>query len=124
MASATEWVDVVSKLNQLTLEGRLEWERMDPPAAISSGVNDRVFNFFGTTYRGRRLGIHEERHQTYHDDLDRYIWQRRVVLGFYTDDWELQVEAPEVSGLQELYETVKHQEAELDGFVESLLKED
>ena len=123
MTKTHDWVNVVSTLNLLTLEGKLTWERMDPPAAVAVGVNDRIFNFFGTRYRGRNIGIHEERYMTYNDDLDRYIWQNRIVLAFYTDQWDLQIEVPKTAGLGELFATVRRKEANVEKFVSELLSE-
>jgi hypothetical protein len=123
MATTHKWVAVISKLNELTHEKRLDWERMDPPNALVSGVNDRIFNFFGASYEGRKIGIWEERFQMYNSDLDNYYWQQREMLAVFSDAWDLQVHAPIVAGISQLFETVRNSEANLDEFFDDILKD-
>jgi len=122
MAKEADWIKVVAKLNRLTLERELVWVRRDPPGSITAARNGRVFHFFGTRYRDKNIGIYEERYPFFTDE-DTFHWDDRVVLAFYSDDWELQWELPRVAGIQDLYNTIRRRDANADKFAEELLKD-
>jgi len=46
------------------------------------------------------------------------------VMGLFTQDWELVWEAPEVIGTGDLMEAVQYQVADVDLFMDTILKEE
>lgn len=119
-----KWVAVVAKLNRLTQEEELVWERMDIPTDLQTGSNDLISSFYGTNFHGRNIGIYEERYRDYIPDFDTFVWDSRIVLAFFTEDWQRELAFPGASGTIELMDAVRHQTAGVEEFLDEVLKED
>ncbi|MEW6586734.1 MAG: hypothetical protein AB1442_14150 [Nitrospirota bacterium] len=122
MANESKLIQFATKLNRLTQEGTIEWSRMDPPDSLTKATDDKIFHFFGARYKGRNLGLYEERYQTY-GDYDELIWTQRWVLAFFDDEWEEAWRFPSIQGIPELAESVMYNVADVDSIIDDLLSE-
>lgn len=116
-----KYVSVVSKLNRLTQEGEIKWRRRDPPEELTKGTDEIVFNFYFAIYEERTICIYEERSKVYSSDIDSFYWDSRVILALFTELWEKEWEFPQVSGLNELFQSILHQVAEVSSFIDIVL---
>ena len=124
MPSDIEIIQVITKLNRLTQEKKLEWMRMDPPVSLLAGTDEKIFDFYRTKYKNRNIGLYEERFQSYDDDFShKTYWTQRLVLAFFSEDWEKEWEFPQSTGLSELLISVKYQVADVDSFIDEILKD-
>ena len=121
LAEQQKTVQLASKLNRLTKEGHIRWEAMHPPAAITQGRNEIIEHFFKTDYRGKILGLYEVRLPVYNEDFDRFLWNDYVRMGIFASDWSLAWEFEDVSGLADLFHTVRHNVADVDRVLDELL---
>lgn len=124
MASKNDFSKVISKLNRLTQEGVVTWRRTDPPKSIMTGTDDHIFNFYLAKYKGKYIGLYEERYQNYSMDLDNYYWAKRTVLALFSPSLEKEWEFPVLAGTEELKESVQYQVADVDVFVSDFLDGD
>jgi hypothetical protein len=124
MPTDKDTIQVITKLNRLTQEGKLKWERMQPPASLTSGTDSKVFDFYGTRYKGRNIGLYEERYQAFDDEyFHRSYWTDKEVLAFFSDEWQKEWEFPIGAGVLELLTSVKYQIAGVDSFISDLLED-
>ena len=117
----SKYVSVISKLNRLTQEGEITWRRKDPPEELTKGKDEIVVNFYFAIYEGRKICIYEERSKVYSPDIDSFYWDSRVILALFTEAWEKEWEFPEVSGLNELFQSILYQAAEVSSFIDKVL---
>jgi hypothetical protein len=124
MATDQDVIAVVSKLNRLTQEEKLNWESREAPKALTTATDDRIVNFYGATYKKRNLGIYEERYQSYDPEFDRPYWAGRLVLALFSDDWRKEWEFPHAPGISELFQSVQYQVADIGGTMNDFLKDE
>lgn len=124
MPTDREIIQVITKLNRLTQEGKLEWSRTKPPDSLTTGTDEQIFEFYCTTYKDRNIALYEERYQAYDDEyFHRSYWTSRLVLAFFSDDWEKEWEFPRSAGIFELLKSVQYQVADVDTFIDEILKD-
>jgi hypothetical protein len=116
-----KYVSVISKLNRLTQEGKITWRRKDPPEELTKGKDEIVVNFYFAIYEERKICVYEERSKVYGPDIDSFCWDRRIILALFTEEWEKEWEFPQVSGLNELFQSVLYQIAEVSSFIDKVL---
>ena len=120
-----DYIAFVSKLNRLTQEGKIEWERIPPPRSLTAGSDTEVAILFRATAKDQNIGLWEERYQDYNAEFDRLYWATRLMLGLFDEDWTLVWEFPaNLSGLWELMDSVKQKVGGVDNFLSDFLKED
>ena len=124
MATDKDIIKVISKLNRLTQEEKIEWDRMDPPDSLTAGTNDIIFKFYGSEYKGRNIGLYEERCRAFDESFDSSYWAQRLVLAFFSDDWVKEWEFPEKPGIGELLKSVEYQVVGVDTVIDEILKTD
>ncbi len=124
MASDNEMIAIVSKLNRLTQEGKLIWESRDVPKALTIATDDMIVSFYGATYKGRNLGIYDERYESYNSDFDRCFWSTRLVLAFFSKEWRKEWEFPQTPGVGELFQSVQYQVADIGGTISDFLEDE
>ena len=125
MATDKEIIKVITKLNRLTQEGKIKWERREPPPSLVTGTDSKIFDFFATNYKGRNIGLFEERYQGWDEDyFHGAYWTDRLVLAFFSTAWEKEWEFPKSPGIYELLTSIKYQVAEVETFMNDFLKED
>ncbi len=124
MVEERRLVSVVSKLNRLTQEGKIQWERREPPDTLTSGTDSIIGVFYCTTYEGRNIGVYEERYQAFGDDYEeRFCWSRHIGLAFFSEDWKKIWEFPLIPGKSELLEAVQYHAEDIDVALDEILKE-
>lgn len=124
MSTDNEIIQVITKLNRLTQEGKIHWERMEPPAYLTTGTDVKILDFYGTEYKGRNIGIYEERYQDYDDVFGHGIyWTDRLVLAFFSEKWGQEWEFPKSTGIYELLTSIKYEVADVDTFMDEILKD-
>ena len=50
MGTDKKIISVISKLNRLTQEGKIEWKRIHPPENLTLGTDEKIVDFFATSY--------------------------------------------------------------------------
>jgi len=124
MSTDKEIIQVITKLNRLTQEGKIQWKRMKPPANLITGTDVKIFDFYGTKYKGRNIGLYEERYQGYDDDFFYgTYWTDRLVLAFFSENWGKEWEFPKSTGIYELLTSIKYEVADVDTFMDEILKD-
>lgn len=112
------------KLNRLTSLGKINWTVEPPPRAIVRGIDDRIPVFLRALYKGRSLGLFQQRYQTYDGERDRFFWSERVVLAILDSDdnvlWEV---ANNSSALNDLFDTVRRKVADVDSIIDDLIND-
>lgn len=124
MATDKQIISVISKLNRLTQEGKIEWERMHPPESLTIGTDDKIIDFFTSHYKDKNIGLYEERYQDYDPDYDRTYWTSVWELAFFSNEWEIDWVFPRKPGIFELLESVRYQVAGVDTIIDEFLDKD
>ena len=121
MASKKDLSKVITKLNRLTQEGKITWDRIDPPKGLITGTDDHIINFYTASYKSKNIGLYEERYQDYAPDYDTFYWTERTVLAFFSSDMVKAWAFPALAGVYELKESVEYQVSDVDVFVSEFL---
>lgn len=121
MASKKDLTKVITKLNRLTQEDEITWQRIDPPKSLIAGTDDHIINFYSANYEGKNIGLYEERYQSYAPDFDRFYWTDRTVLALFSSEMDQEWAFPKLAGIHELKESVQYQVADVDDFVSDFL---
>ncbi|MDL2358420.1 MAG: hypothetical protein QFF03_24495 [Pseudomonadota bacterium] len=121
----------VFKIFALTHQGQLDW-RNKPAPAMWQQATDSVYPFyFEAIHEGRTLALFEERFKR-RDFPNALVaaamggelggWERKVHLGLLGENDELMFEFPWSRQLQGLFDAVRYKEANIDDFLDKLLK--
>lgn len=121
MKNIDKYLKLVSKLNRLTKEDKLNWKKLPPPFALKAGVDDVWIDFYKTWYADTQIGIGESRCQSYSEDFDKFYWNQRIVWALLDDSGELEYELPIVEGLWNLLESIRHTLADVDNKISHLI---
>ena len=120
--SNPKYLQFVTKLNRLTQEDKLTWDKGMIPADMLNGTDSIIVSFYRTVCEGRNIGIYEEKFQGYNPMDDIHFWDNRIVLALYDDNWQLDWAFPLIPGLWELMETVRFKSSGVDDFLDSALQ--
>jgi len=116
MTETDKWVHVVSKLNQLTQEGQLEWEALYPPDALKDDpdykINDPVFK---TKYKDKVL-------VAFSREWAEGYGHAPPGLAFLNEEDKVIWRFPEISGTSDLIESIRFQVADVQSFLDTLLE--
>lgn len=121
MKNTNKYIKLVSKLNRLTKEEKLEWKKTPAPFALRAGLNTVWVDFYNTYYADTYLGIGEVRFENYSDYHDKSYWDQKVVWALLDNDDEVRYELPEVEGLWNLLETIRYSLADVDNTIDHLI---
>lgn len=123
MAHNKDWVDVVSKLNEMTQDGKQKWGAYDVSESLTQGTDDKITFVYQTKYKDWNLAIYEVRFKDY-DHQERPFWNSKLVLDFQNDSGESLFKVDDIRALSDLFESVKYQSANIKGFLDDFFKED
>lgn len=121
MKNINKYIKLVSKLNRLTKEEKLEWEKSTAPFALREGLNTVWIDFYKTCYADTFLGIGEVRFENYSEYHDKSYWDQKAVWALLDGDDGLQYELPFVEGLWNLLETIRYSAADVDNTIDHLI---
>lgn len=121
MKNKNKYIKLASKLNRLTKEEKLEWEKSIAPFALREGVNTVWIDFYKTCYADTFLGVGEGRFEAYSEYHDTTYWDEKVVWALLDDDGVLKYELPIVEGLWNLLETIRYLAADVDNTIDHLI---
>ena len=121
MRDKEKYIKLISKLNRLTKEKKITWEKGTPPFALKAGADDIWIDFYKTLYADTHLGIGEFRYQEYSDDFDKFYWTEGIVWAFLDDDDELEYKLPNVEGLWNILETIRRVSTNIDSKIDHLI---
>ena len=124
MGTDKKIISVISKLNRLTQEGKIEWKRIHPPENLTLGTDEKIVDFFATSYKDRKIGLYEERYQAYDGDYDQSYWTSRWILAFFSGSWDLDWVFPHKPGIFELLESVRYKITGVDEIIDEFLDDD
>ena len=108
-----KWVHVVTQLNKLTQEGALKWEPIYPPATLKDQNYVLVDPVFRTIYKDKVLVAFSREWEGYGVETG---------LAFLSEEDKLLWRFPEISGTSDLLESIRFQVADVQGFLDELLK--
>ena len=118
MRSANRWVSFVTKLNRQTQEGRIRWRFVGDQEDFATSD----FQRYGPAYIAeiddatvRIYSLKTLREENY--------WMEDIILEVQTSETGDLVRIPGVSGLEDLYESVKYKTNKIDEFVDRFLNE-
>jgi hypothetical protein len=125
-----KWLNAISKLVELTQDGKLEWKFSAPSEGLErSFPNDRIAGVFTTKYKGRNLRLYERHFQlsSYQYLDDRIIggeWGSEITLEMYDVFSDAPLWAfPYADILRDLLSAVQYQVAGVKDFVNEILEE-
>jgi len=134
MTSETEKViDAIVKLIRETQEGKLRWDIKEPPASLKLDVDAAVDIAYETEYKGRRLRLYKENYVVNQFPLRRDpgldnllgtkypYWAANIILEITDEKGKTLWTFPEVSGLDDLLESVEYQAAGVSDFLDEIV---
>lgn len=137
MSNDTKWIEAVTKINELTQTGQLKWEarkNTQQPIKIvggligHSGTFEPVGTAFVALYKDKVLRISKSRFKKSDDFglsgglLDAYYSSNEKYLLEILDSNENELlKVPVEVGLNDLYQSIQYQIADVDGILNSLL---
>jgi len=116
-----KYIEAISKFNRLTQAGKIKWQRLNSPDYLTKGSDFIVADFYGTNYKGQNLGLYLVKVRAIEPETERLFWAEEINLALFNEKWEELWRFPNVSGIQDLYYSVKHQVADVDGFIDTIL---
>lgn len=119
MSSVHKVSRLVTRLIQLTGQGKVRWVRL-PPAECSLAGNERVNGF---VYRVSIDGDHFQVYEYEHQDLwegEILMWVPDLALELIDADGRVIWRAPKNVGIAHLYQAVSEQAADLDRLMAKL----
>jgi hypothetical protein len=136
MTSETEKViDAIVKLIRETQEGKIIWSPKEPPASLTLDANTSVDIVYETAYKKRSLRLYEENYLVDPGWLERSTtrafdeilgtkyphWASHIMLEITDDKGKTLWTFPEVSGLDDLLESVEYQAAGVKAFLDEIV---
>ena len=105
--------NLVARLIEETVRGRVVWHVNDVPRSITSG-SDNIFTLFvETIFRDIRFAMYEMRFRKYTDE-DEYYWCETVFLSVLDDDDRVLWPIQESAEINELFADVRRKVAGID----------
>lgn len=121
MKNTFKYIKLISKLNRLTKEKKLNWKKSNAPFALMGGHNTVSIDFYHTYYAHTYLGIGEIRFEDYSDYHDRSYWNQKIVWALLDKFDEVRYELPGVEGLSNLLETIRYSTADVEKTIDHLI---
>ena len=138
MASEREKViDAIVKLIRETQEGRITWGIKEPPASLKLDANTAVEIVYETAYKDRRLRLYKESYLVDPGSLERSFkritddmlgtryphWESEVILEIIDEKGKTLWTFPNVSGLDDLLDSVEYQAAGVRDFLDEIVSD-
>lgn len=128
-----KFVRLIAKLLELTQEQKIKWRTVKNTQNSDPSMTKIIGAIFETDYKFKKLRIYKrERNNT--DDNRNYIsfiaqfekpsYTDTIILGFTDEQGNIVWSFPQVSGVRDLYEAVAYQVAEVDDFINDILKDE
>jgi len=128
--SEDKYAQAVLKIFRMTHEGNLKWHHGKAPAIWSMATDSVYPIYFETEYQGRTLALFEERFPVlkmpkalstsiFGDDRN---WGSRARLALLGPHDEIMFEFPYVREIQGLLDAVRYKEADVEEFLDEILK--
>ncbi|HEX9653428.1 MAG TPA: hypothetical protein VGA99_06935 [bacterium] len=116
-----KYIEAISKFNRLTQSGKIKWERRHPPEHLTKGSDYTMVDFYGTNYQGQNLGLYLYKVRAIDPQTGQLYGAEKIKLALFDKIWNESWLFPDVSGIDDLYHSVKYQVADVDGFIDSVL---
>jgi hypothetical protein len=122
------WVDAVTRMIELTQQGKLIWSVEYIPAPDDG---DRTMVAFLARYKDKLIRLYKGRIRLEYDDLARVretmfpspTWATKIVLEFVNTDGETLWTFPEVEALSDLLSAVQYQVAGVGDFLDEIFND-
>jgi len=117
-----KWVDVVAKLNEMTQSGKLEWRRLRPPEISAS--DNYIDMIYTAPYKDRYISLYDKKVEDVEDYSqygETFFWVRKIVLAISDAEGYPIWEFPHVHGIEDLFNSVSYQVADVKGFLDDLM---
>lgn len=138
MSEKDKWVDAVTKLIQLTQEGKLRWEAKPPSDPLKVKPDDKIEAVFVARHKGKALRLYRRLHKEVYRStpLETILpnvygrrspgeeyWTSTIVLEFFDPVEGISLWSfPRVNVLDDLVSTVRYQVAGVKDFLNDLLE--
>lgn len=123
MVSKEKQVRFVSRLNSLTKEGRLEWERRKIPHPLVR-EDSHYPDFYVTEYQSRQVGIFKEQYKSFDIEIERPYWESVLGLVLLNESDDIIFRFQYVIGISELFDSVQVLSENVEEFIDDFLNED
>jgi hypothetical protein len=121
MASESQAVSVIARLNRLTQEGVLRWRRR--PANKVSYPGDGSFDVvYWTEYEGKNVAVFELSFRDYDPEHDEVFTSTRAVVALCDPEGRLEWEFPRTPNAWDLLEAIRFRTHEVETFFDRVLK--
>jgi hypothetical protein len=116
-----KYIEAIAKFNRLTQSGKIKWERRNTPEHLTRGTDFIIVDFYGTNYQGQNLGLYLSKFRAFDSETELPYWAQQKDLALFDENWNETWRFPNVSGIDDLYRSVKYQVADIDKFIDSVL---
>jgi hypothetical protein len=117
------WVDAVTRMIELTQQGKLPWSVEYLPAPDE---DDKQIVAFQSLYKDKLIRLYKKTVRVQHDRetmFPRSTWTTKVFLEFINADGETLWTFPEVDALSDLLSAVQYQVAGVADFLDEIFNE-
>jgi hypothetical protein len=116
--------EFIFKLDRLTEEGKIKWERDITPPSLEAICGDfRILDFYSTNFEGKIIGIYREQYKFYNGEKDEMYDSERINLGFFDKDGNCDWNTRNENGLWQLFETIRMKTAGIGDYLQKVLAE-
>ncbi|MFA5192384.1 MAG: hypothetical protein WC740_16890 [Verrucomicrobiia bacterium] len=117
MSADNRFLKAVTKLNELTQDKQLKWEKEDDTNSITYGTENIVDVAYYAVCGDRRLRLYELKYRDYPDAP----WETMTVLEFVDSHNKSEWVFPENPATRHLLESVRYNTSKVDDFINELL---
>lgn len=122
MPSDQKVLQLISELTRRTIDESLSWRVTDAPDSLVDGTDHKVPLFFTSKLKEQRVGLGQLRYLNYSGELDRFMWNEKILMIFLDTQSRVIWEHSEYSSaLLNLFEVVRESVANIDGLIDGLL---
>jgi len=112
---------LVAKLDRETIVRNLEWVTEPPPADLTRGSDDVISQVHETTYGGVKLRVFQKRTLNPGPEFETSYWTTDFVLQFIDDNGAVEWETENVTGLDDLIETIRFKTNKIAKKIDAIL---
>ena len=125
-----KFVDVVTKLIELTQKNKIKWQSRDSSEVTKKYPNYRIEGLFTTNYKGKLLQLFQYRYKKPQDPFSvafaafsKEEWVTSVKLEIIDDYGNGLWQFPSINALSDLFSSVQYQLAGVKELIDNLLDE-